>query len=391
MEQFTIETGAFSEDPYPIFETLRREAPVFWHDGLQAYILTRYDDCKRLSEDAVAFYNSPDGSPAIPYVMQVAGKHHMRLRKLLNPAFSPRGLADTIEPSLPVIANALIEAIIPRGRAEILAEVAEPMATRVISNILHIAHEDEEWMVKTAYDWLEAEANPANEALQVNYERNVADLRAFFAKRIADERANPSGSLITDLIAAEEGDEGKLTGEELLANTMALVVAGIETTSRLITNMTYLLATHPDQQEEVRQDMTLIKPAIEETLRMLSPNQPIMRYAQKDVEFRGVAMKAGTRIYGMRGAANRDPEVWDNPDTFDVRRFHNKKVPNHLSFGFGPHMCVGAHLSRRETTVVMEMLLLRTRNLRLDPEYSVEFAGFRNRGPRELHVLFDAA
>lgn len=390
MEQFTIESGPFADDPYPIFEILRREAPVFWHDGLQAYILTRYDDCKRLSEDAESFYNSPDGNPPIPYVMQVAGQHHTRLRKLLNPAFSPRGLANTIEPSLPQIAGSLIDAILPRGRAEILSEAAEPMATRVISNILHIAHEDEEWMVRTAYDWLEAEANPGNQALQADYEKNVADLRAFFARRIADERAHPSGTLITELIAAEEG-EGRITGEELLANTMALVVAGIETTSRLITNLTYLLATHPDQQEEVRQDPALLKSAIEEALRMLSPNQPIMRFAQVDVEFQGVAMKAGTRIYGMRGSANRDPEVWEDPDRFDVKRFHKKRAPTHLSFGFGPHMCVGAYLARRETTELVGRLLSHTTSLRLDPDHAVHFSGFRNRGPKELHVLFDVA
>lgn len=389
VEQFALEAGPFAEDPYPVFERLRREAPIFWHDGLGGYIVTRYADCRRLAEDSATFYNSPDGNPPIPYVMQLAGDNHARLRKMINPAFSPRGLSASVEPALPTIADELIAAFLPRGRAEIVADLAEPMATRVISRMLNVARGDEKWMVKTADDMLEAEANPGNATLQVDYQKNLTDLRAFFADRLADERAHPSGSLITDLIAAE-AEGGKLSAEELLANTMILVVAGIETTKRLISSLVYLLAGHPDQLAELRADRSLMRPAIEEALRLHSPNQPIIRFAQKPVEVAGVTVRPGTRIYGMRGSANRDPDVWRDPDRFDIKRFLDKSLPPHLSFGWGPHMCVGAYLARRETTVAVDMLLDRTANLRLDPDQEVRYVGFRNRGPRELHVLFEA-
>ena len=116
-----------------------------------------------------------------------------------------------------------------------------------------------------------------------------------------------------------------------------------------------------------------------------------MRYAQTEVEFGGIVMPRGTRIYGMRGAANRDPEAWPNPDRFDVTRFLERDLPPHLAFGVGPHICVGAYLARRETMVATEALLNHTTNIRLDPDHEVRFVNFRNRGPKELHLLFDAA
>ena len=388
MEQFALDSGPFAENPYPIFERLRREAPVFWHEALNGYIVTRYADCRRLAGDAVNFYNSPDGNPPIPYVMQLAGDNHARLRKLIMPAFSPRSLSGAVEPALTGIAEELVGAFVDRGQAELVAELAETMATRVISKLLNVTRGRERWMVQTADDMLEAEANPSNLKLQKDYPAKVAELRAFFAERLDEERRNPSGNLITEMVEAQESG-GKLSAEELLANTMILVVAGVETTKRLISSLIYLLLSHPEEMREVRQDKSLLKPAIEETLRLHSPNQPIIRFAQNEVEIGGIDIKPGTRIYGMRGSANRDPDVWTAPDRFDIRRFLEKGLPPHLSFGAGPHMCVGNYLARREAAVAVDMLLDRTTNLRLDPDSEVCFVGFRNRGPKELHVLFE--
>jgi cytochrome P450 len=311
------------------------------------------------------------------------------MKKLVSPAFTARGLAAGVEPALAGIAESLWDRVRQTGAVEVVADIAEPMATRVISKLLNVAREDEKWMVKTADDMLEAEADPSNVALREAHPKNLADLRAFFAERLEDERKNPSGGFLTNLIANKvEGDS--LSPEELLANTMILVIAGIETTKRLISNVLYLLVTHPPQFQELRQDSTLLKPAIEETLRFHSPNQTIMRYAQSDVEFHGVAMARGTRIYGMRGSAHRDPEVWQDPNQYDIRRFL-AKVPPHLGFGLGPHMCIGAYLARREAAVVTETVMKNTSNLRLDPAADLKFVGFRNRGPKELRLLFDPA
>jgi len=390
MEQFALDSGPFAKDPYPVFDRLRREAPVFWHEGLQAYVLTRYADCRRLNEDAANFYPSQDGRPPIPYVQELAGESHTRIRRMVNPAFTPRALAASVEPALPEIAEKLITPLLPRGRIEIVSEVGEAMATRVISKLLNVSKEDEKWMVKTADEMLEAKADPSNAALQSVYPAKLAALQAFFSERLRQEREAPSGTLISDLIVAAEQLQS-LTEEELLANTMGIVIAGIETTKRLVSNLVYLLVSNPDQMQAVRDDLSLLRPAIEETLRIHSPNQPIIRWAQNDVEFHGVKIRAGTRVYGMRGAANRDPDAWRDPDVFNVRRFLEKGLPPHLAFGLGPHTCPGAYLARRETEILTGMLLKHTRNLRLDPGHEVVFVNFRNRGPRELHVLFDAA
>lgn len=392
MEQFDLHFGAYAKNPYPFFARLREEAPIFWHEGLNAFLVSRYEDCKWVDEDTVTFFSSRDGHPPIPYVQQLDGPDHTRVRKFLNPAFSPRSLSQTVDPMLPGIANALIDRFASRGSVEAVAEFADPMATTVVSKLLNIAAVDEAWIVKFADDMLEAEANPSNKELQAKYPDVMKRLHDYVRSQVERERSEPSGSLISSMVAAASGEDVRLRDEEVLANTLGIVVAGIETTKRLISNAIFAMIHRPGALRLLLDDPDMLKPAVEETLRYHSPNQPIMRYVQKDVDLHGVHLTPGTRVYGLRSSANRDPRVWENPDTFDIHRYANgKKLPPHMSFGWGPHLCVGAYLARRETACALDAFVRRLGNLRFAPEHKIEFAGFRNRGPRELHVLFDPA
>lgn len=389
MEQFELHKGSYADNPYPFFSRLREEAPVFWHEGLNAYLVSRYEDCKWVDEDTETFLSTVDGKPKIPYVQQMDGPDHKRLRKHLTPAFSPRALAQTVAPLLPEIADELIDAFIGKGRVEIVSELADPMATKVISRLLNIPAEDEDWIVQTADDMLEAEANPTNKELQERYPEVCRKLFDYFRGQIERERKERSGSLISEMISIAEDDQERLTQDEVLANALGMVIAGVETTKRLITSAIFALIKRPEQLRLIKGDPELTKAAVEETLRYHSPNQPIMRFANKDVEIQGVRIAKGTRIYGLRSSANRDPRIWKKPDVFDLRRYVDSKLPPHMSFGWGPHLCLGAYLARQEVIAVLKAFFLRVENARFDPEREIRFRGFRNRGPQQLHVLFD--
>lgn len=385
--QFLVESGPFAADPYEILAKLREDHPVYWHDELNAYVLTRYEDIKRASEDDTNFHSSGGGNPSEPYVVQLDGPDHRRLRRLLTSTFSPRSLSQSIEPRLPEIANGLIDRFAERGWADLVAEFGDAMAASVIGALLNIPAVSESWLVHAADDMLEAEANPANAALQARYEQVVSQLNSFIQESIERERRSPSGCLISDMVAAEEEGD-RLTTDELLANAKLLVIAGIETSRRLIASTVYAMVKHGDQFVAPMDDLAQIKLAIEETLRFYPPNQVVIRFVRQPVELHGVRLEPGTKIYGMRGSANRDSSVWENPDEFVLQRFSQRKLPTNMAFGWGPHHCIGAYLARLETSYAVSALFRRLEAFDLDPAHPVAFSGFRNRGPAHLFLTF---
>ena len=388
IEQFELTSGPFSEDPYPIVERLREEAPLFWQERLNAYVVSRYDDVKLVIEDNTRFYASPDARPLKPALALVDGEQHQRLRKLLTPAFSPRALAKSVEPFLAEIADELIDSFIARGTVDVVSQFADPMVHSVVHRLLNVSGIDEPWLVVAAQEMLETEADPANMELQSRYSDNLKRLQDFFTDLIERERRHPSGSLMSDMVAAEEQGD-RLTHDELLFTAEMVVIAGFETTRRLIANLIFALLRHPDQFAALLADPSLLKPAIEETLRFYPPNQIRMRYAASDVVLHGITIRRGTKIYAVKGGANRDPRVWRDPQTFDITRFTDRRVPSHMAFGWGPHHCIGAYLARMETTYAMRAFLGRLTNIALDPRKPVRFVGFRNRGPESLNVVFE--
>src|SRR5690242_9212108 len=186
-----------------------------------------------------------------------------------------------------------------------------------------------------------------------------SELEAYFVRLVEDRRRTPKDDLLTALVQAElEGS--RLSFEELLAMLILLLVAGNETTTNLIGNATLELLAHPDALAAVRADPSLVPGAIEEVLRYASPVQMDPRIATRDVEIQGKTIPAGEFVLCWLGSANRDEALFEQPDTFDVRREKN----NHISFGFGPHYCLGASLATLEAVVAVRVLLERTRAFR---------------------------
>jgi cytochrome P450 len=389
VEQFELTSGPFAENPYPIVARLREEAPLFWHEKLNAYVVSRYDDVKMVIEDNTRFHAAPDAKPAKPALAAVDGDQHKRLRRLLTPAFSPRALATSVEPMLAGYAHTLIDKFIELGSVDIVSEFADPMVLLVVSRLLNVSAVDEPWLVAASQEMLEAEADTSNARLTSRYAANAQRLADFFTAVIEQERVSPSGTLMSDMVAAEEQGD-RLTHAELLATAEMVVIAGFETTKRLIASLVFALLRNLDQFAALRADPSLLKSAIEETLRFYPPNQIRMRYVGPEIVLHGVTLKPRTKVYALKGGANRDPTVWRDPEVFDITRFTARGLPAHMAFGWGPHHCIGAYLARLETTHAMQALLGRLTDIRLDPEHAVRFVGFRNRGPEALRVRFRA-
>jgi cytochrome P450 len=276
------------------------------------------------------------------------------------------------------IVHGLIDGFAERGQADLVRELFWPFPVHVIAGMLGLPPEQLPLFHRKAVELI---------SIAVEIERGLEAsqwLYDFFAGVIAQRRADPRGDVISVLVQAEL-DGQQLTDEEIIAFLRLLLPAGAETTYRSSSNLMYGLLTNPDQLARLREDRSLMGPAIEEGLRWEPPLTGIGRTASRDVELDGVTIPAGSPISVCLGAANRDPTRWDDPDRFDL--FRDPK--QHLAFAFGPHMCLGMHLARMETTVAINAVLDRLPDVHLAPEASdPHITGLMFRAPNALPVRF---
>jgi len=289
---------------------------------------------------------------------------HTRYRRLLNKVFSPGRVRQMI-PDVQRICDQLIDSFAGRGRCEFVQEFAFPLPGIVISEQLGLAASE----IGTFRRWADAMLAPAqglltDEAAAIRYADIEAEAQHYLADVFQARRARPAGDLISALVAASEEEERPLSMPELQNLLQQLITGGYITTADAITSAMWLLIENPEQGQLLRADPSLIKAFAEESLRMLAPVQGLFRKATRDVEIHGVPIPAGAILHVRYGAANRDGEAFTAPEEFDVTREH---VMRHMSFGQGPHACVGAPLARQEMVTAFERLLARLDDLRLDP------------------------
>ncbi|HXQ75647.1 MAG TPA: cytochrome P450 [Acidimicrobiales bacterium] len=395
-EAFDDVIGGDLRDPYPDLAEKRTATPV-WKGSLigadmlpegiaptESWTAFRFDDCSRILRSAKLFsstgYDSTIGLVMGHMILGMDDPEHRLHRNLVAHAFREKALArwelDLIGP----ICNELIDRFAGRGHAELVRELTFEFPVRVIARLLGLPEEDfaqfQRWSIELI-------------GLGADIERGLAaseSLKNYFAGVVADRRRSPRQDVISDLVTAEIDGE-KLTDEAIYSFLLLLLPAGAETTYRSSGNLLFLLLTHPDQLAAVTADRGLLDQAIEEALRLEPPLLLINRTATADVELSGVTIPAGGDITTCLGSANHDEGRWENPDTFDVFRTPQQ----HLAFAFGPHMCLGMHLARLETRVVVNAVLDRLPGLRLDPDGDdPHIRGMIFRSPTSVPVLFDA-
>lgn len=350
---------SFVQDPYPVYQRLREEAPVYWHELTGYWWLTRYEDVWNALRDPrfssartdVLLRGIPSSDVETPRFLRslleqrllfTDGTQHARLRSLLNHAFTPRQM----ERMRPIVRATIREQLAPlqgRNQVEVISELADPLPSRMICRIIGLPADRFDDFKKWTND-IYAFFGLAQGGLGDRARAAAIAGRAavhFLQQLIDERRRSPADDLLSALIQAEEAGE-KLTAHEIIFNIIGLLNAGHETTTNLLGNGLYLLLKHPDVLRAVRHDQNLLTAAIEESSRLESAVQMPGRILTEPVTLHGTELPAGANVLLLLGSANRDPRAFPDPDTLNLERQGSRPV----TFGYGPHFCIGAALAR---------------------------------------------
>jgi cytochrome P450 len=363
----------YAGDPYPAFKELRATSPVCWNDVTEFWALLKYDDVRFVSTNPATFVSSkgitiPD--PAVPNPVQEGNliftdpPRHRQLRKLINSGFTRRQVM-LLEPKIRDFARGIFERVDPATTPEFAEEIAAPLPTWMIAELLGAPPEDWE-QFRT---WSDATVGLADPEIELDSFAALGQLYEYFtdlirARRTAVQKA--PDDLLSVLMAAEVDGE-RLSDDDLLSFCYLLLIAGNETTRNLIALGTLALIEHPAQFRQLRDNPALIPSAVEEMLRFTSPVSCMARCATRDSEVRGQLIREGDTVVMLYGSANRDEDIFGpTADEFDITRNPNP----HIAFGCGEHSCLGAQLARLEATVLFGELLHRFPEIELAGEVS---------------------
>ncbi|NVK14974.1 MAG: cytochrome P450 [Rhodobacteraceae bacterium] len=385
----------FVEDPFPYYDALLRETPVLPQpDG--SLLVCRHADLDRIYRDTALFSSDKkrvfgpkygEGSPLFEHhttsLVFSDPPLHTRVRKIMTSALTPRAIAK-MEPGLVETVDVLLEEMAGRDQVDLIGDFAASIPIQIIGNLLDVPMAERAPLRDWSLAILGALEPALSEAQLTLGHRAVEEFKTYLQNLIARRRANP-GDLETDVLTRlirGEGAEGSLSEIELIQNCIFILNAGHETTTNLIGNGLALLNDHPGQKQRLLEEPELIKPAVEEMLRFSSPNQLGNRETTAEAEIGGIRVPAGTNLHLVIGAANRDPEVFENSEEFDITRTPNR----HLAFAGGPHVCVGLTLARLEGKIAIERLLRRFPDYRILPD-RVQGGRIRFRGYAALPAL----
>ena len=398
------------ECPYPYYERVREEAPVH-QTPLGFWAVSRYEDVLSVVRNPEMFSSLAQSNSFVttppPEVIEIAKQgyprvntllsndppSHTQFRNLVNKAFLPKRVAQ-LEDSIRKIANDLIDAFINDGKVDLVEQFAVGVPLTVIADALGVDRADMPKFKKWSDDSVAPLSGMLTPERQIECAHSRIEFQKYMVDRVREREENLRDDLLSDLVQARF-DSGERAGEgmtmaEMLDVIAQLLVAGNETTTKLIAAATLMLVENPEQMAKVRADHSLIPNLVEEALRMEAPVQMLPRFTKDDVEVGGVVIPKGSVVMAMYGCANRDGGKYPNPDMFDIERDNAR---TQLAFGQGPHFCVGAALARSEARIAFELLLSRLNNIALanvdtptHRELSMTLRGLTN-----LHLTFTPA
>lgn len=396
---------ATMQDPYPAYAYLREHDPVHWNPMFNCFTLTRYDDVnmvfsdyKRFSSDIwsrVPEFFVDEDEESIRYLKQIVPflaynlqgmdpPGHTRQRTLMMKTFTPR-MIESFRPRVQKLVDELIDQRLAEGQMDLVANLAYPLPSNVILDILSIP--------RSGRPFIRASSEAINEFVATllfigsrvwpRLAAVFADVTTYLKSLIAERREHPGEDLLTKMVLAEENGD-MLSEDEIVIATNFLLFAGHETTANLIGVGMYNLLQNPDQLEQLRRDPSKIPAAVEELLRYVSPVHMLARRALQEVTIRGVTIPPDSSIYLLVGAANRDPEKFADPEKLDI----NRPAVRSLGFGYGIHFCIGAALARLESQVAFETIIRRLPDLRMVEDVAIFRPNYSLRGLTALPVAF---
>ncbi|WP_167098789.1 cytochrome P450 [Mycobacterium sp. DL592] len=298
-------------------------------------------------------------TPALPHMIDMDDPAHLLRRKLVNAGFTRKQVRDKSE-SIAALCDTLIDAVCERGECDFVRDLAAPLPMAVIGDMLGVAPEDRETLLAWSDDLVVALSSTASEEILAASVNALLAYNDFMAATIEQRRKQPTDDLVSVLIGAEVDGE-QLTDEQIISETLLILIGGDETTRHTLSGGTAELSRHPDQWEAVRTNPALLPDAVEEMLRWTSPIKNMCRILTADNDFHGTQLHAGEKIMLLFESANFDETVFGDPDTFRIDRNPN----NHVTFGFGTHFCLGNQLARLELTTMTQKVLQRLPDLRL--------------------------
>ncbi|MBX5487987.1 MAG: cytochrome P450 [Mycolicibacterium hassiacum] len=384
-------TPAMAEDPFPTFKWLRDNAPVYYNRELDFYALSRYDDVLAASLDHETYCSGKGISlegleQGLDSLITKDEPEHGWNRRILVRQFSAGRVAE-LEPRIRRVCTELLDQAVQRGSMDVVTEFSSRLPMQVIGEMMGLPAQQRDTVHDLCNRMLTREGAPSVRELPEDAVIAGAELFGLMYQLVQDRRARPGEDLISLLVHTpvvdDAGNESYLRDEVLCGRLIELAVAGHETVMKLVASGTAALWRNPDQRAELCADPSLIPNAIEEMLRYEPPSVYQGRVTTRDVELHGTVIPEGSRVLLLTGAAVRDERQYPDPDRFDIHR----RIGRQLSFGYGVHLCLGAHLARMESRIAFEELLRRF------PDYEIDWSRMRYtygssvRGYRNLVIL----
>jgi len=383
----------FHEDPYPIYRALREHAPVYENAELGFWALSRHADVVAGFKDSELLCNSGGISLEIgalnvdlTMVLSFLGMdppRHTRMRGLVSRGFTPRRVAE-LEPRVRALATRYIDRFIAQGRCDFVADFAGRLPMDVVSEMLGVPESDRDPL--RVWADLVLHRDEGVRGVPPEGIRASMKLLEYFFKLVAARRRQPGADLASALLQVEvDGD--RLDEKDIIGFCYLMIIAGNETTTKLLANALYWLEKNPAARAEVNADAALIPAWVEETLRYDNSTQLMARTATRDFELHGQKIQRGQKVLLLIGSANRDERVFAQPDVFDIHRDTSES----LAFGKGIHFCLGAALARLEARVSLEELMRRLPDYRVDTDGVARVHSTNVRGFSALPIAFTPA
>jgi cytochrome P450 len=400
---FTYPSPEVVEHPFPFYAWLRHEAPVHQlPDG--SFLVSRRQDIIDIVRNPDVFSNRVGplnsqilGGPRVggtvdgPWATSFQDPPELKEQRALSASLVSREALRRYEPIIARKSDELIDTFVGRGTAEFRSEFASLLPRRVMMEVFGFPAEDEADFIRWASGQGPIGSKLASPEEQAREQQNRLDLAAYFERKIRERLESPQDDYVSTFVHDQVARDGALDMPYLLAELVNHFAAGNGTTAHMLASAMLLLLEHPDQLERVRADRELVRPMLEEVVRLEGPIQWNQRVVKEDVELHGTHIPAGSIVIIVWAAANRDEETFPDPDRFDIDR--PGLVKQHLGYGQGIHLCLGAPIARLEGAVAINRLLDRLHNLRLDPDAGevTHIPNLNQRSPAAVHIAFDAA
>lgn len=399
LKKTSSQAGLFNaemrENPYPIYQRLRDDDPVYWDEPSQVWVVTRFDDVAfvlkdpRFSSNRTGAAQGQITNERYRFMLDIMADKmsekdepdHMRLRSLVNKAFA-RVAIERWQPIIRKRATHLLDQFRASGRCEFVEDYAIPLPMKTILQLVGIPTEDTKQVKSWCDDFANVALNyflPIPESELESARNSIRAFREYLVSQIAKLESDPQDNLLNALLIAEH--EGhKLSMDELLANAFVVLTAGNETTTCLLSNGVAMLAQHPEQLQLLREQPALIPNAIEEFMRFDSPVQYLGRIATEDVTMESQVIRQGDMVLAVIASANRDARRFKDPDQFNIERTDQ----HHMAFGHGRHYCPGSQLARMEAVTTFELLLEQLVDFKLS---GMDFKDLRHRDNFNIRCL----